>query len=108
MTVSPGTYRIRNAKSGTIFDLSRQDGHDVHGWQQHDQNNQHVRLFCQFSFLCCVINRCIEVVRPTSRRWIPDQERRGWSVCQRQQQPQWQQAPRILECNDVGLAPGWE
>jgi len=41
MTISPGTYRIRNAKSGTIFDLSREEGHDVHGWQQHDQNNQH-------------------------------------------------------------------
>lgn len=41
MTISPGTYRIRNAKSGTILDLSRKEGHEVHGWQQHDQNNQH-------------------------------------------------------------------
>jgi len=27
--------------SGTIFDLSRIEGHVIHGWQQHDQNNQH-------------------------------------------------------------------
>ncbi|KAG9082431.1 hypothetical protein FRC06_005071, partial [Ceratobasidium sp. 370] len=39
--VSPGTYRIRNAKSHTILDLSRKEGQEVHGWQQHDQNNQH-------------------------------------------------------------------
>jgi len=39
--VSPGTYRIRNAKSHTIFDLSRKEGHEIHGWQEHDQNNQH-------------------------------------------------------------------
>ncbi|KAG8785674.1 hypothetical protein FRC12_017291 [Ceratobasidium sp. 428] len=41
MTISSGTYRIRNSKSHTILDLSRKDGHEIHGWQQHDQNNQH-------------------------------------------------------------------
>jgi len=38
--VSPGTYRIRNAKSHTILDQSRKES-EIHGWQQHDQNNQH-------------------------------------------------------------------
>ncbi|KAG9126054.1 hypothetical protein FRC07_005088 [Ceratobasidium sp. 392] len=41
MTISPGTYRIINLKSRTALDQSRKDDQAIHGWQQHDQNNQH-------------------------------------------------------------------
>ncbi|KAB5589228.1 hypothetical protein CTheo_7338 [Ceratobasidium theobromae] len=41
MTLSPGTYRIKNAKSYTVLDLSRKEGNQIHGWQEHNQGNQH-------------------------------------------------------------------
>ncbi|KEP49159.1 ricin-type beta-trefoil lectin domain protein [Rhizoctonia solani 123E] len=41
MTIAPGVYRIRNAKTKTIFDLSREKGFRIHGHGQHDGPNQH-------------------------------------------------------------------
>ncbi|KAF8755181.1 Ricin-type beta-trefoil lectin domain-like [Rhizoctonia solani] len=42
MTIVPGTYRIKNAKSWTTFDQSRKDRNKIHGWQERtDQQNQH-------------------------------------------------------------------
>ncbi|CUA74394.1 hypothetical protein RSOLAG22IIIB_11188 [Rhizoctonia solani] len=41
MIIAPGVYRIRNAKTKTIFDLSREKGFKIHGFGQHDGANQH-------------------------------------------------------------------
>ncbi|KDN36577.1 hypothetical protein RSAG8_10751, partial [Rhizoctonia solani AG-8 WAC10335] len=40
MAISPGVYRIRNAQTRTIFDLSREKGFNIHGVRQHDGANQ--------------------------------------------------------------------
>ncbi|ESK84072.1 carbohydrate-binding module family 13 protein [Moniliophthora roreri MCA 2997] len=38
---SGGTYRIVNASSGTLLDLSQQDNRSVIGWPRNDAPNQH-------------------------------------------------------------------
>ncbi|KAK0432363.1 ricin B-like lectin [Armillaria borealis] len=69
MSVDSGsTYKIRNAKSGTVLDLSGVDNTAIIGYPDHNGANQQV-YFCLPSSYFSLLSRCSGPLTWTGRSW---------------------------------------
>ncbi|KAJ3539159.1 hypothetical protein NMY22_g4864 [Coprinellus aureogranulatus] len=75
-----GRYRIVNAKSGTVLDLSATNNEFVNGWKFHGRDNQIVRLYLSYRTFPVLTTLYTPSGKPLPTALLAFQERRHWEV----------------------------